>query len=140
MPPELHLSVPGQRQALEPTRQAVLSYLASWELSAKALYQVELALEETLLNTILHGFSGQDRASHTIELRVQVTPDDVELGFTDDGMPFDPTRAADPARPSSLDQAVPGGLGLMLVRKLARSVSYQRVDGRNTLSIRVARH
>jgi len=136
---ELHLTVPAQKEVLEPTRQAVLGHLSGWDLSAKALFNVELVLEETLLNTILHGFGGGDSATHTIEVRVQVTPDDVELRFEDDGKPFDPTQAAEPVRPLSLDQAAPGGLGLMLVRKLARSVHYQRVDGRNTLSVRVGR-
>jgi anti-sigma regulatory factor (Ser/Thr protein kinase) len=42
--------------------------------------------------------------------------------------------------PTPLDDAVPGGLGLLLVRKCARSVTYQRVDGNNRLTVRVARH
>jgi anti-sigma regulatory factor (Ser/Thr protein kinase) len=40
--------------------------------------------------------------------------------------------------PSSIDIAVPGGLGLMLVRKFAQSMSYERTDGRNCLRIRIA--
>lgn len=129
--------MPGKRQALEPTRHAVLEFLTAFDLSPRALFNVELVLEETLLNAMLHAFSNDAR--HVIGLRVQVTPDDVELRFEDDGLAFDPTQVVDAVRPASIEQAQPGGLGLVLVRRLARSVAYERREGRNNLSIRVAR-
>ncbi|MBA4176243.1 MAG: hypothetical protein C0505_06750 [Leptothrix sp. (in: Bacteria)] len=136
--PELSLSVPGHRQALEPARRSVIEFLAAFDLSPRTLFNVELALEETLINAMVHAFG--DGAVHVIELHLRLTPDDVELTFEDDGLVFDPTQAADAARPASIEEARPGGLGLMLVRKLARSVAYERRDGRNSLLIRVARH
>jgi len=136
-PPELSLSVPGHRQALEPARQAVIEFLAAFDLSPRTLFNVELVLEETLLNAMLHAFG--DGAVHVIVLQVRLTADDVELTFEDDGLAFNPTQAAVAARPASIERARPGGLGLMLVRKLARSVAYERRDGLNSLLIRVAR-
>ena len=70
---------------------------------------------------------------------MQVDADDVVMRFEDDGVPFDPLQAEPPVVPTSIDDAVPGGLGLMLVRKCALSVTYQRVDGNNFLTVRVAR-
>lgn len=133
----LALRVPAERQALEPARLAVLHFLEPWALDARALFKVELVLEETLLNASLHAFDGP--GPHAVALRVQVQPDAVLLEFEDEGRAFDPLQAAEPARPASIADAQPGGLGLMLVRRLARSVDYRRLDGRNLLRITVAR-
>jgi anti-sigma regulatory factor (Ser/Thr protein kinase) len=133
----LRLHVPAERHALEPARLAVLHFLEPWALDARALFNIELVLEETLLNASLHAFDGP--GPHNVDLRVQVQPDAVVLQFEDEGRPFDPLQAAEPRRPASLADAQPGGLGLMLVRRLARAVEYRRIDGRNLLTITVAR-
>ena len=133
----LKLRVPAERHALEPTRLAVLHFLEPWALGARTLFNVELALEETLLNAGLHAFDGP--GPHAVALQVQVQPDAVQLQFEDEGRAFDPLQAAEPVRPASIADAKPGGLGLMLVRKLARSIDYRRLDGRNLLTITVER-
>lgn len=138
-PPEavLQLQVPAERQALEPTRLALLRFLEPWALGPRALFNIELVLEETLLNASLHAFDGP--GPHAVALQVQVQPDAVRLQFDDEGRAFDPLQAAEPLRPASIADAQPGGLGLMLVRKLARSVEYRREGGRNRLTVTVAR-
>ncbi len=133
----LTLSIPNQRAALEPARQALLDFLAPWALGAKPTYQVELVLEETLTNAIQHAYA--DGQAHEINLNARVLPDAVSLRFEDDGRPFDPLQAAPAARPATLDQARPGGLGLLLVRRLSRSVAYRRAAGRNVLSVEIER-
>ena len=138
----LRRRVPSRRDALEPARLAVLAHLAPWSLGEQARYRVELVLEETLLNAMLHGHPGEHGgggdAAHAIDLSVQVRDGAVCLCFEDDGIAFDPLAAVPRPRPASLAQAVPGGLGLLLVRRLSRSVHYQRHGGRNTLTIEVA--
>ena len=68
-----------------------------------------------------------------------VHADAVELRFEDDGIAFNPLLAADPVVPSSLVAAVPGGFGLMLTRKAASQCSYERLQGRNVFTVRLAR-
>ena len=100
------------------------------------MFKLELVLEETLMNLVWHAF--KDGGRHLFDVTVQVQSDAVSLCFEDDGVPFDPLGVAPPNLPTSIDQATPGGLGLMLVRKTARSVAYERVDGRNRLTIGIA--
>jgi anti-sigma regulatory factor (Ser/Thr protein kinase) len=57
----------------------------------------------------------------------------------DAGRPFDPGAAELPARPASLADAMPGGLGLRLLRHHCRDLSYRRTDGRNRLTLRFLR-
>ncbi len=134
----LQLTLANHRDALDETRTRVVDWLGSYQPTPKLVFNVELILEETLMNVIWHAHT--DGAEHLIGLTMQVDADDVVMRFADDGVPFDPLLAADPVAPSSIDDAVPGGLGLMLVRKCSRSVDYQRVNGNNCLTVRVARN
>jgi anti-sigma regulatory factor (Ser/Thr protein kinase) len=133
----LVLTLPNERGAFEETRQAVLTYFEAHRPSAKLLYGIELVLEETLMNVIWHAFN--DGGRHLIELTVEVHPDEVEMRFEDGGIAFDPLTQADPTLPSSIDDATPGGLGLMLVRKFAKTIAYARDGDRNRLTICLAR-
>ena len=83
------------------------------------------------MNVIWHAFP--DNEVHPITMSVQVEPEDIVMHFEDDGMAFDPLLAPAPKLPTSIEKAVPGGLGLMLVRKYARSVAYERRAGRNCI-------
>lgn len=133
----LLLTLANRREALDAARTRVIHWLQRHAPTPTLVFNVELILEETLMNVIWHAHT--DQAEHLIRLAVQVDADDVTMRFEDDGVPFDPLQAATPVAPTSIDDAVPGGLGLMLVRKCARSVSYQRVDGNNCLTVHVAR-
>jgi anti-sigma regulatory factor (Ser/Thr protein kinase) len=134
----LLLILANRRDALDEARIRVIDWLERHSPAPKLVFNVELILEETLMNVIWHAHP--DHAEHLIRLELEVDADDVVMRFEDDGVPFNPLQATPPVPPTSLDDAVPGGLGLLLVRKCARSVTYQRVDCNNRLTVRVARH
>ena len=138
----LHLRLAKNLSALEPARQAVLDFLLQNAPSARAVYAVELVLEEVLSNQIKYAFSeGDERsagAEPLIELTVWTEPGAVMLQFEDNGMAFDPLQAAAPAAPASIDVAPVGGLGVVLVRKFVSSATYQRREDRNRLTLGVA--
>lgn len=133
----LTLVVANEVHALGPAAEAVRCYLDGRTISPKALYAVELVLEESLMNVISHAF--EDRRPHRIDLTVWVEPEQVVVQVRDDGRTFDPSERAPRVLPGSIEDAVPGGLGLHLMRRFARSISYRRDAGRNCLTIAVAR-
>jgi anti-sigma regulatory factor (Ser/Thr protein kinase) len=104
---------------------------------ARGRFQAELVFEEMVTNVIRYGYD--DEELHIVDVTVSVTDDDVVMVVSDDGKPFNPLERADPAAPTSLADAQIGGLGIMLVRKAARDVSYARTDGRNLLTVLIAR-
>lgn len=134
----LRLTLVNHRDALDQARIQVLHWLERHAPTPRLVFSVELILEETLMNVIWHAHP--DHAEHLIRLEMVVDAADVVMRFEDDGVPFDPLQAPAPIAPTSIDDAVPGGLGLLLVRKCARDVSYERRDGINRLTVRVARH
>lgn len=135
--PGLALSLSNDQAALETARLAVVDFVAGHGLSARAVYRLELVLEETLMNLISHAFPAGGK--HAIELTLHLEPEALTLCFEDDGVAFDPLHVLHPDKPRSLAEARPGGLGLMLTRKTAISSRYERVEGRNRLTLELAR-
>jgi serine/threonine-protein kinase RsbW len=133
----MRLTLANRLDALEPARQAVEAFLAPAALSPQVVYKLELVLEEVFMNLLWHAF--KDGAEHRIELTVDLLPEAVVLQFEDDGVAFDPTQATEPALPASLAEAPIGGRGLMLVRRAAQSLAYQRHEGRNRLCVALGR-
>jgi anti-sigma regulatory factor (Ser/Thr protein kinase) len=104
-------------------------------LGPERVYAVLLCLEEVVANVIMHG---QPAGSpELVNIRISITRGNPGLRVTidDNGPAFDPTGVAEPSRPSSLDAAPIGGVGLLLVREFSSSLSYARVDGMNRLEM-----
>jgi len=133
----LRLKLPNCRDAIESARLGVLIFLQPLALRPRTIFAVELVLEETLMNVISYAF--QDDAGHEIDLTVQVEVGDVVLRIEDGGFAFDPLQVPERTPPASIDEAVPGGLGIRLVRRFASSTAYERVGNRNVLTVRIAR-
>ena len=127
----LKLRLADGSTALETARLAVLDYLAPFAPSAKAVYAIELVLEEVLTNQFKY-------AAAPIDLVLRVEAGLAVLQFEDGGAAFDPLQAPTPPVPASLDDALIGGLGLMLVRRFAKTASYERMGEVNCLTIGVA--
>ncbi len=140
-PPPLRLEIPYDMAALEPARLAALRHVEGHKLSARAVYRLELVLEEALMNRLWHAMpeGSPARLAGLIRVSLRVLPDTLELCVEDDGVPFDPTQAPEAPVPATLEQARPGGLGLMLTRKAVHTMHHERRDGRNRLTLQIAR-
>jgi sigma-B regulation protein RsbU (phosphoserine phosphatase) len=103
----------------------------------RVAYAVRMCVEETVVNLIDHTAPPKERPDITVDLAWR---GDVMVAVIEDrGPPFDLRDAAPPARPISLDDAVPGGLGLLLIRSFASKIDYESEPGRNRLTLRFAR-
>lgn len=100
-------------------------------------FNAELVFEELVTNVIRYGDAGGDPL---VEITVRVTPEQVVLVICDRGSPFDPLARPDPTPPGSLAEATVGGLGIMLARKAASSLAYERSDGRNRVQAVISLH
>ena len=96
-------------------------------LDAHHAYALRLCVEELVGNVLLHGAAGA--------LQVIVDGPPLRLVVEDDGPAFDPTVVSGPSLPTSLDEARPGGLGLLLTRRYSRGMAYARAGGWNRLEL-----
>ena len=64
------------------------------------------------------------------------TPEGLTMIFSDDGKPFDPTRdVKEPDVTASAEERGIGGLGIFMVKKMSKSVTYRRDAGLNVLTV-----
>ena len=56
--------------------------------------------------------------------------------ISDSGTPFDPTAKAEVDTTLSAEERGIGGLGIHLIRQIMDTINYERVDGKNVLTLR----
>ena len=72
----------------------------------------------------------------TIRCEHRDTEGVVSMVFIDDGKAFDPTKdAKEPDVTASIEDRKIGGLGLFMVRKMSKTLSYRRENNCNILSV-----
>ena len=109
------------------------SLIAAGDLTERALADAELCLDELVTNVLRCAWD--DPSGRALSVRVTRTDAELTVTVEDDGRPFDPREAPVPEPARSLEEAIPGGRGLMLVRSIASRVEYERRDGRNRVTV-----
>lgn len=102
-------------------------------LPGKAVFEINLALDEVLTNVISYAYD--DGGQHEIEVRLSIPGEDVMVEVSDDGRPFDPLAVAPAELDQPLDERRIGGLGVHLVRRVMDRLEYRRDAGRNVLTM-----
>ena len=135
MPESLTITIQNDLSKIEPVSRVIADFVAQRQLSAKVAFDLNLALDELLTNSILYGYDeGQD--GREIYIRITHVGDVIELEIEDDGRSYNPLETPEPNLQAELMDRPIGGLGLHLVRKLTDQVEYQRRDGKNILTIK----
>ena len=95
-----------------------------------------LCLNEVLANVITHGGSTALAAPIRLLLEVGLDADCSKAGVTvsDAGMAFNPLTVAERTLPKTLDEASPGGLGLVMTRRCSDWLRYRHEEGHNHLT------
>lgn len=96
---------------------------------------MDLCANEVVINIISYAYDAP--GPREISLELETILGGARLVVTDDGRPFNLLQASEHELPRTLDQAVIGGLGILLVRRMASHCEYRRDQGRNILSIEV---
>jgi len=95
-----------------------------------------LCLNEVLANVITHG--GRTALSAPIKLRLEVSLDQdyskASVTVSDAGMAFNPLAVPKRILPKTLDEALMGGLGLVMIRRCSDWLHYRHEDGHNHLT------
>ena len=122
----LKLVLNNSLSAIEDGRLAIVRHLAPQALGARVINRLEVVFEEVIANIVRHGF--QRGSDQSIAVTVAATPSAIEITFEDDGTPFDPLSVPPPEPFTTLEAAVPGGQGLVLLRRLTSGLRYETPD------------
>ncbi|MBN9360160.1 MULTISPECIES: ATP-binding protein [unclassified Devosia] len=103
-------------------------------LPGKLVFALEVCLEELFTNVVRHGGRGRDAAPLSVDVGLSVEGNDVAMYIEDNGKSFDVSQA--PARPirRPLEEVMPGGLGMQLIRSFSKELLYEsRPDGNRVI-------
>jgi serine/threonine-protein kinase RsbW len=103
------------------------------QLTDDALFAINLALEEILINVIKHGYDDTD--AHEIAVRFWLSGNNFTAEIADDGVPFDPLDLPAPDITKPLEERQIGGLGVHLIRNMMDKVEYRRRGDNNILVV-----
>ena len=110
------------------------SELERTDCGIKTGMQISIAVEELFVN-VAHYAYFPGTGDITIGVEIFDDPGMIEITFTDTGIPYDPLSKDDPDVTLSAEDRKIGGLGIYMVKKSMDLMKYERVDGKNVVTI-----
>jgi anti-sigma regulatory factor (Ser/Thr protein kinase) len=104
-----------------------------FSLAPDIVFNLNLVLEEAVVNIINYAYPKEEH--QYIYLSAKMNDGSIVLTLTDTGKEFDPTAAPEADITLSADERQIGGLGIFLIRQIMNEVRYERIDGKNVLTL-----
>ena len=129
----LEFSLVNDLRAIAGAAGKIDAFCAEHGLAEEISFEVNLAVDELVTNTIAYGYD--DDGEHRIDLSLRLGGGTLIVEIADDGRAFDPFQAPEPDLGAPLEERAVGGLGIYLVRKTMDTVGYRRESGRNVVTL-----
>jgi len=102
-------------------------------LDGELLMNLNLVLEEMVSNIIKYAYP--QPTADAIELRAESDGKEIVLTLADHGVAFDPTKRGDLNTDVNPAEREIGGMGIFIVKNIMNRVTYQRLDGKNLVTM-----
>ena len=132
-PSELHFTLRNQRSEIARMFTLLEGFCQSRGISEDDMFNVRLVLDEAVINVIVHGYD--DTLERAINVSLSMDGALLAIHIDDDGVAYNPLDAPVPRFDLPIEQRRIGGLGVHIMKTLARSVEYSRANERNNLDI-----
>lgn len=129
----LEISVTNDQRGIGSAAARIDAFSAAHGLASRISFDVNLAVDELVTNTIGYGYD--DDGEHRIDLALRIDGGTLTVEIADDGRAFDPLQAPEPGMSAPMEERARDGLGIYLVRKTMDAVAYRREDGRNVVTL-----
>ena len=106
-------------------------------LPAERQGELDLLIEEIFMNVCRHAYPNGTQGIVTLTYSVPA-PGELRVEVSDQGAEFNPLTAAPPDLTLNLESRPIGGLGVLLVKALARSITYRRDHDWNRLTFGIS--
>ena len=127
------LQVAAELSNLAVVRYFIKDMATGLKFDRKVIDDMLQAVEEAVVNTILHGYN---RRPGVIQVEVQREGSELVVRLRDQAPHFDPTGFPPPDLTLPLEERRPGGLGIYLMRQFTDTVTYRVTsDGSNELTL-----
>jgi len=115
-------SVPSCPERRHELTEEVLEAMQALDYPEGALFSVQLALEEAMINAHRHG--NRMDSSKNLTLRYNANEERIVIQVEDEGCGFDYRNVPDPCAPENLER--PAGRGVMLMCTYMDTVEYSK--------------
>lgn len=129
----LKVVFPGEFSSLEKISDLVVQAANQAGLDDRAVYAVQLAMDEACTNIIEHAYGGEGKGN--IECCLDVQHGELKIVLKDHGRPFDPEKVRTPQKNVPLEELEPRGLGIFFMKKMMDEVKFEFKPGVNTLTM-----
>lgn len=126
------IKVPPTAGSIETVTAFFQEQLQGAKAPAKAIMQVNVAVDEILSNIVRYSGAAEISAGCSIGENCAI------LCFEDDGVPYDPTKTPEPDITLPIEERDIGGLGILMVRRTMNRMEYARSHGCNVLRLEKA--
>lgn len=126
-------TLPNRMERVGETGRRLEEFLVEMGVLPDVVFKVALSFEEVVTNVIK--YSHDDSRPHEILIETLVGAEEVRLHVVDRGRAFNPLVAPAPDLDLPVEERPIGGLGIHLVRSLAKTVVYERSGEKNILRL-----
>lgn len=129
-----HITLPNDVQATTELGMFVDEVCENVGFDMSTTFKLNLAIEEAVVNVMSYAYPAGTKG----DVDIDAEADDEQLKFviSDSGTPFDPTQKGEIDTTLSAEERGIGGLGIHLIRQIMDTINYERVDGKNVLTLR----
>ena len=128
-----HLTLSNDVHQVPELNKFVKSVTDRLNLNGSLVSQLMLAVEEAVVNVMNYAYPIGTQGE--INVTAQGTKKSVKFIISDEGKAFDPTQAQEADTTLSAEDRPIGGLGILLVQQLMDSINYERINGKNVLTL-----
>lgn len=133
----IEVALASDLSALRMLAQAIKEFGTAHTLSLDLQSRLNLVLDELVTNSVCYALP--DLAKPELRLRLFVDQDTIVAQLEDNGEAYNPfEEAPEPDTSLELAERPIGGLGVFFVKKLTDSSTYERIDGRNRITLKNA--
>ncbi len=139
VPPEASgtITVEATLDHLEEIYDMIHEELAQRRCPISIQNKLDVALEELYVNVCNYAYEDQEGPGLCrVDYIYNADPDVITIQLTDWGTPFDPLTREDPTKPSSIQEAKVGGLGIFMAKQLTDDISYLRDGDANVIAFK----
>ena len=118
---------------LEKVAQFIEEISEELGLSMELQMNLNLVMEEMVTNVIFYAYPQDEEAD--IELLVKSDGKELTFVLSDQGKEFDPTAKENTDLDVNPAERELGGMGIFIVKNIMKEVTYQRLEGKNLLTM-----
>lgn len=117
------LTISGYFKNLARIAEFVTASATDAGLNDKAVYAVQMAVDEACTNIIEHAYKGEGNGQ--IQITCSIQADGLQITIVDQGQPFNPDQVPDFNTTASLPERKRRGMGIFFIYNLLDRVDYQ---------------